>query len=176
MLDQLMGDVLIGRRRRRRTWASSAYLARETRSGCQPVTDADIRAFYDQNKDRTRRAHVDELSEPNPEFLQGQRRQQARASWSTSCGRRDANVTVMLEPPRYEVPLAEHDPVRGEPTAPVTHRRVLRLPVTVLREGRSDPHEGPRDLRQQGPHRLQGLPAAQPRAGAEGGRSGALRR
>jgi protein-disulfide isomerase len=29
-------------------------------------------------------------------------------------------VKVMLEPPRYTVALAGHDPIRGESTAPIT--------------------------------------------------------
>ena len=56
----------------------------------------------------------------NVEFLQGQRQGQARAMLVDELRNKTANVRVLLDPPRVEVAVAATDPVRGEPTAPVT--------------------------------------------------------
>ena len=87
-----------------------------------------------------------------------------------------ANVKVMLDPPRYTVPTVSRRSGARQRRRADHHRRVLRLPVPVLRARQSDAGEGPRDLRRSRQDRVQGLPAAEPSAGAEGRRSGALRR
>jgi hypothetical protein len=120
MLDQLIGDILIEQAAQTAGMGVEPYLARETAKRSQPVTDADIQAFFDQNKDRTGGRSLTELRRPITEFLQGQRRLQARAQLVDELRSANSSVRVMLEPPRYTLALAEHDPVRGESTAPVT--------------------------------------------------------
>ena len=86
------------------------------------------------------------------------REQQARAMLVDELkAKSGASVKVMLDPPRYTVPTAADDPVRGNPAGADHHRRVLRLPVPVLRARQSDAREGPRDLRRSRQDRLQGL-------------------
>ncbi len=120
MLDQLVGDILIEHAAKAANLGVDAYLAQETAKRSQPVTDQDIQAFYDQNKDRTGGRSIAELRKPIEDFLQGQRRLQARAQLVDDLRSGDSSVHVTLEPPRYTVALESHDPIRGESTAPVT--------------------------------------------------------
>jgi hypothetical protein len=120
MLDQLVGDILIEQAAKAANMSAEAYLAQESAKRTQPVSDAEVKAFYDQNKDRASGRSLDELRKPISDFLQGQRRLQARAQLIDELRTSSSSVRVMLEPPRYTVALAAHDPVLGESTAPVT--------------------------------------------------------
>jgi hypothetical protein len=120
MLDQLVGDILIEQAAKTATMSVEAYVAQESAKRAQPVTDAEVQAFYDQNKDRTGGRSMADLKKPILDFLQGQRRLQARAQLVDDLRNANSSVRVMLEPPRYTLELAAHDPIRGESTAPVT--------------------------------------------------------
>jgi hypothetical protein len=120
MLDQLVGDILIEQAAKSAGLGVDAYLARETAKRSQAVTESDIQAFFDQNRDRAGGRSLNDLRKPIQEFLQSQRRLQARAQLVDELRAANASVRVMLEPPRYTVALADHDPIRGEATAGVT--------------------------------------------------------
>ena len=120
MLDQLVGDILIEQAAKTANMSVDAYLAQESPKRMQPVTDAEVQAFYEQNKDRTGGRSMADLKKPILDFLQGQRRLQARAQLVDDLKTASSSVRVMLDPPRYSVELASHDPIRGESTAPVT--------------------------------------------------------
>lgn len=120
MLDQLVGDILIEQAAKMANMSADAYVAQESAKRTQPVSEAEIQAFFDQNKDRTQGRTMADLRKPIVDFLQGQRRLQARAQLVDDLRTASSSVRVMLEPPRYTVELAAHDPVRGESTAPVT--------------------------------------------------------
>jgi hypothetical protein len=120
MLDQLVGDILIEQAAKAANMSVDKYLAQETAKRSQPVTEPEIQAFFDQNKDRTGGRSMAELRKPITDFLQGQRQMQARAQLVDDLRSADSSVRVTLEPPRYSVALSSHDPVRGESTAPVT--------------------------------------------------------
>ena len=120
MLDLVMGDVLIGEAAKAANVAVEAYTEREIAKRLQPVTDADIQRFYDENKERAQGRTIDQLREPIVEFLKSQRQQQARAKLVDELRTKAGDVRVMLDPPRVEVVLADTDPSRGPATAPVT--------------------------------------------------------
>jgi hypothetical protein len=120
MLDQLVGDILIEQAAKTANMSVDAYVAQESGKRTQAVTDAEIQAFYDQNKDRAGNRPLEELKKPILDFLQGQRRLQARAQLVNDLLTANSSVRVMLEPPRYNVEVTSHDPIRGESTAPVT--------------------------------------------------------
>ena len=125
------------------------------------MTEADIAQFYEQNKDRAQGRTLDQLRGRSSRSSNAQREQQARAKLVESCGRRAPGVKVMLDPPRYTV--ADVGTIRARPSHRAgDDRRVLRLPVPVLRARQPDAREGARDLRRQGQDRLQGFPAAEP--------------
>ena len=169
MLDLVMGDVLIGDAAKAANLSVEAYTEREVARRLQPVTDADIQRFYDENKERAQGRTLDQLRQPILDFLQSQRQQQARAKLVDELRTKAGDVRVMLEPPRVEVTLADYGSQPRPGHGAGHHRRILRLPMTVLRESRSDSQEAPRRLRQQGAPRLQGLSAADASERAEGG-------
>jgi hypothetical protein len=85
------------------------------------VTDAEVVQFYEQNKDRTQGRTLDNLRGQIKDFLEAQRKLQTRAQLVEELKIASGNsVKVMLDPPRYNVAVLDHDPVRGEATAPVT--------------------------------------------------------
>lgn len=120
MLDLVMGDVLIGEAAKAANLDVEAYTEREVTKRLQPVTDADIQRFYEENKERAQGRTIDQLRQPIVEFLQSQRQQQARAKLVDELRTKAGDVRVLLEPPRVEVTLAATDPSRGPATAPVT--------------------------------------------------------
>ena len=120
MLDLVMGDLLIGDAAKAANLSVEAYTEREVTRRLQPVTDADVQRFYDENKERAQGRPLDQLRQPILDFLQGQRQQQARAKLVDELRTKTGDLRVMLEPPRVEVTLADSDPSRGPATAPVT--------------------------------------------------------
>ena len=120
MLDLVMGDVLIGDAAKAANLSVEAYTEREVTRRLQPVTDADVQRFYDENKERAQGRTLDQLRQPILDFLQGQRQQQARAKLVDELRTKAGDLRVMLDPPRVEVILADTDPSRGPATAPVT--------------------------------------------------------
>ena len=120
MLDLVMGDVLIADAAKAANLGVEAYTERELAKRLQPVTDADVQRFYDENKERTQGRTLEQLRQPILEFLGSQRQQQARAKLVDDLRTKASDVRVMLEPPRVEVTLAATDASRGPDTAPVT--------------------------------------------------------
>ncbi len=94
-----------------------ALLAAEVTSKVAPVTDADVDAWYEQNKARVRRPKEAVVGEIRG-FLSQQRSQTRRRELLDELrGRFD--VTVHLEPLRLAVEVGDA-PVKGPRTAPVT--------------------------------------------------------
>ena len=120
MLELLVGDVLIADAAKTANMTPEAYTEREISKRAQPIGEAEIQKFYEENKERAQGRTMEQLRQPIVEFLQGQRQGQARAQLVDELRNKTANVRVMLDPPRVEVEVAATDPVRGESTAPVT--------------------------------------------------------
>ncbi|HEX4915128.1 MAG TPA: hypothetical protein VFV51_14270 [Vicinamibacterales bacterium] len=121
MLEQLVGDILIENAAKASNQPVEQYLAQDAAKRSKPVSDAEIAAFYEQNKERAGGRSLDELRGQIKDFLEAQRKLQVRAQLVEELkNASNANVRVMLDPPRYNVAVLEHDPVRGEATAPVT--------------------------------------------------------
>jgi protein-disulfide isomerase len=120
MLDLMMGDVLISEAAKTANVSPEAYAERELPRRTQPITEADIQRFYDENKERAQGRSLEELRQPIVEFLRSQRELQARARLVDELKAKADNIRVLLDPPRVQVAVAADDPVRGESTAPVT--------------------------------------------------------
>jgi predicted ribosome quality control (RQC) complex YloA/Tae2 family protein len=121
MLDQVVGEILIENAAKAANQSVDQFLAQDAATRQQPVTDAEIQQFYEQNKQRAQGRTIEDLRGQIKDFLEAQRKQQARAQLVEELkAKSDGGVKVMLDPPRYTVALTEHDPIRGEATAPVT--------------------------------------------------------
>ena len=120
MLDLVVGDALIADAAKAADMSVEAFTERELQRRLRPVTDAEVQAFYEQNKERAQGRSLDQLRQPIMDFLVSQREQQARAQLVDELRDKAGNVRVLLEPPRVEVAVAATDPAKGPETAPVT--------------------------------------------------------
>jgi protein-disulfide isomerase len=121
MIEVIVGEQLIANAAKAAGQSVDAYVAEETARKLPAVTEADITQFYEQNKDRTGGRTLDQLRDEIKPFLERRRGQQARAMIVDDLkAKGGATVKVMLDPPRYTVPTAASDPVRGNPAAPIT--------------------------------------------------------
>ncbi|MGE3274864.1 MAG: thioredoxin domain-containing protein [Vicinamibacterales bacterium] len=120
VLEQMVGEILIEQAAKDAGVPKEQYLQAELDKRLQPVTDADIQQFYEENKDRAQGRTFEQLKDPIREFLQQQHRQMAQARLMGELRDKAGDVTVLLDPPRRDVAIAESDPVRGPKDAPIT--------------------------------------------------------
>lgn len=121
MLEQLVGDILIENAAKSANQSVEQYLTQDAAKRQQPVTDAEVAQFYEQNRDRAQGRTLDDLRGQITEFLESQRKLQMRAQLVEELKSASAaNVKVLLDPPRYNVAVLDHDPIRGAATAPIT--------------------------------------------------------
>ena len=120
MLDLVVGDALISDAAKAANMSVEAYTEREVGRRVKPPTEADIRRFYEENKERAQGRSFDDLRKPIEDFLASQRTAQARAQLVDELRTKAGNVRVLLEPPRVEVAIASTDPTFGPDAAPVT--------------------------------------------------------
>ncbi len=121
MLDELVGDILIENAAKAANQSVDAFVEQEAAKRRSPVTDAEIAQFFEQNRDRAQGRTLNDLRSQIKDFLEAQRRMQARAQLVADLkSKTSGGVKVLLEPPRYTVAVKDHDPVRGEATAPLT--------------------------------------------------------
>ena len=121
VLEQMVGDMLIEGAAKAAGQTVEAFVAADAAKRMKPVTDAEIAQFYEQNKERAQGRTLDELRQQIQDFLAAQRQQQTRAQLVEELKTKNASgVKVLLEPPRYTMTLAEHDPIRGDKSAPIT--------------------------------------------------------
>ena len=120
MLDLVVGDALIADAARAANMSVDAYTQREVGRRVKAPTEADIRAFYEENKERAQGRGFEDLRKPIEDFLGSQRTAQARAQLVDELRTKAGNVRVLLEPPRVEVAIASTDPTVGPDGAPVT--------------------------------------------------------
>ncbi len=121
VLDQMMGDLLIEEAAKAANLAKDVFLKQEVEKRAQPISDAEIQRFYEENKDRAQGRTAEQLRGPITEFLQGQRQSQAVAQLVDELKQKKGGaVRVMLDPPRKAVDVAADDPSIGPASAPVT--------------------------------------------------------
>lgn len=120
MLELVVGDILIADAAKAANMTPEAFTEREIAKRSQPISEAEIQKFYEENKERAQGRTMEQLRQPIVDFLQGQKQGQARALLVDELRNKAANVRVMLDPPRVQVEVAANDPVRGDATAPVT--------------------------------------------------------
>ena len=121
MLEQLVGDILIENAAKAANQSVADFVAQDAARRQTPVTEAEIAQFYEQNKDRAQGRTLDQLRQQIKDFLESQRRLQARAQLVEELkSKTSGGVRVLLEPPRYAVAVKDHDPIRGDASAPVT--------------------------------------------------------
>lgn len=119
-IDQLVGDFLIDEAAKKAGVAREKYLEDELARRRGAITEADIQRVYDDNKDRVGASTLEDLRTSIVSFITRNRDGQNLAILVDELKAAGPPVTVALDPPRYEVPIEAHDPVRGPAEAPVT--------------------------------------------------------
>jgi protein-disulfide isomerase len=121
VLDQMVGDLLIEQAAKAAGQPAEQFLNEQTAKRVTEPTDAEVKEFFEANKERTQGRTLDQLRDAIREFLKGQRQLQARAQLVDDLKKKSATpIRVMLDPPRRDVAIAAHDPVRGPASAPIT--------------------------------------------------------
>jgi len=121
MLDQIVGDMLIEDAAKAAGQPAPAFLEQDGAKRLPAISEADVAQFYEQNKDRAQGRTLDQLRGEIKPFLEERRRLQARAMLVEELKvKNGGTVKVMLDAPRYTVPTTAADPVRGNPSAPIT--------------------------------------------------------
>jgi hypothetical protein len=120
VLDRMMSDLLIEQAAKAAGVPVEKFTEDETAKRLKPVTEADVRQFYEDNKDRTQGRSFEQLSDQIRSFLTSNRQQQARAILVDDLKKKGNATRILLEPPRVAVEISNDDPSVGPATAPVT--------------------------------------------------------
>jgi protein-disulfide isomerase len=119
-IDQIVGDTLIDAAAQKAGLSRDKYLEEQLTKRRGPISEADIKQVYEDNKDRVGASTLEDLRQSITTFITRNRDTQNLAALIGELKAAGPPVTVSLDPPRYEVPIADHDPTRGPADAPVT--------------------------------------------------------
>ena len=119
-LDEYIGATLLTREAKQRSVSVSTLLEQEVQGKVAPVSEADIRIFYDKHKDRLR-AELDKVHDQIRDYLSDQRIAQQKIEYFKTL-RAKAKVSTFLKPPAIlrAAVITNGAPVRGSDKAPVT--------------------------------------------------------
>lgn len=116
-LDQMVDQALVAEKAKALGVADDALFQKEVGEKVKPPSDADIRAYYDKNKDRIPQK-FEEVAPRIQQALYGQA-MQARQQEFVSELRKESDVEIALAPPRIEIPI-EAGISNGPAGAPIT--------------------------------------------------------
>jgi protein-disulfide isomerase len=115
-----INDALLTQEAQKRKITTQALLAAEIDAKAKPVSEAEARAFYDQNKDRVN-GDFPQLKDQIVQYLQEAQKRELQAALADQL-RKSATLEVNLRAP--EAPVlkiaTEDQPSKGTATAPVT--------------------------------------------------------
>ncbi|HEV7902209.1 MAG TPA: thioredoxin domain-containing protein [Pyrinomonadaceae bacterium] len=115
-----INDALLTQEAQKRKITTTALLLAEVDAKAKPVTEAEARAFYDQNKERVN-GDFPQLKDQIVQYLQEAQKRELQAAFAEQL-RRSATLEVNLRAPEAPVlKIATDDqPSKGVPAAPVT--------------------------------------------------------
>ena len=119
-VDELINAALLDEEARRAGVSVATLLEREVDGKTSPVSEEEIRAFYESNKARLR-MDLDKIHDQMRDYLNEQRRDSRKREFFKAL-RYKAKITMYLKPPpvyRVAVPFTGA-PIRGAEKAPVT--------------------------------------------------------
>jgi hypothetical protein len=116
-LEGLIADRLIEAEAKAKG-TTAEKLRADVTSSVPAVTDADVQAFYDQNKARMGGQTLDQMKDRIKPFLASQKQQQAMTDFINGLKAKSA-VKITLQPPRADVRVTETDPAKGRKDAPI---------------------------------------------------------
>lgn len=119
VLGELVAEILVNAEAESRGVTPEELLAEEVSSRVTEVGDAEVRAFYEQNRGRLGGQTFEQLSGQIREFMVARNEQAARQSFIDGL-RADAEVAIALEAPRVPVVVASNERVKGPEDAEIT--------------------------------------------------------
>jgi len=118
LVEEVVNGRLLEKEAAARGTTTDALLKQEVEGKVPPVSEADQRAYYEQNKARIGNMPEAEALKRIESGMRQQRVQERRAAFLNEL-RQKAAVRLLLDPPRQAVEVGD-DPFRGPADAPVT--------------------------------------------------------
>ena len=118
-LEELIDEKLLEQEAAARGTSTEELTQKEIESKSEPVSDADVESFYNQNRARMGGQTLEGIGPQIREFLESQRLAQARKNYIDQL-RAKAEVSVFLDPPRIALEVADDEPSKGPVDARVT--------------------------------------------------------
>ncbi len=119
-LESIIADVLLAEAAKTKGLSPEAYVQSEIVKRVKPVTDADVVTFYQANQGQMEGRSVETMAPAISRYLTEQQEGAARIALINELRKGGPSVSVMLETPRFEVPVSDTDPAIGSAKAPVT--------------------------------------------------------
>jgi protein-disulfide isomerase len=119
-LDGIIADALIEEAAAAQGVTPNDLLAEETAARLRPVSDAEVVAFFNANRNQMQGRSLELIRGAIRSFLVDQQKADARQAFIEALRINGPVVTVLLDVPRQEIALNEADPAIGNPAAPVT--------------------------------------------------------
>ncbi|HYP00525.1 MAG TPA: thioredoxin domain-containing protein [Pyrinomonadaceae bacterium] len=119
-VDLRINDSLLEQEAQKRKVTTKALLDAEVEAKLKPVTEAEARTFYDQNKDRINGDFV-QLKDQIIQYLQETQKRGVQTAFAEQL-RKAATLQINLrapEAPVYQIAV-DDQPIKGNPAAPVT--------------------------------------------------------
>jgi hypothetical protein len=118
-LNQIIMERLLAEEAKAQGITPDELVSKRVAEKAQPVTDAEVEAFYDANRARMQGQLFEVMSGRIRQYLESQRVGEARQKLLAEL-KQKSDVRITLEPPRVDVLIAANDPVRGPADAKVT--------------------------------------------------------
>jgi hypothetical protein len=117
-LDDIVANRLMDAAAKAQGVDRSALIEKEITAKVQPVSDAEIAAWYQANQGRLQGAPLEQVKQPIRSYLTQERMQVIRSAFIDRL-KATTTVMVMLDPPRTKVEMVASSPTRGPANAPV---------------------------------------------------------
>jgi protein-disulfide isomerase len=119
-VEAIVAEMLIAEAASARGVTPGAYEEEEIAARLEPVTEADVSAFYQENIGQMQGRSIEVMGGAIRQYLQEQRAQVARLALVSDLRRTGPDVRILFDVPRFEVAIEETDPSLGPESAPVT--------------------------------------------------------
>ena len=119
-LDSIVSDMLIQAAAKAKGIEQAKFTEAELASRMQPVTDAQVAAFFKENQEQMQGRPLEAMSVPIRRYLEDQGKANAYRALVADLRKAGPRVELVLNVPRYNVNIAADDPALGNVTAPVT--------------------------------------------------------
>ena len=119
-LEALIADALIADAAKQKGLSPDAFIEAEIGRRAQPVTDAEVVAFYQANISQMQGRPLDVMAPAINRYLDEQQRVAARQALVADLRKAAPPLRVMIDAPRHDVALKATDPSLGSASAPVT--------------------------------------------------------